>query len=143
MGADEAAFSLPVSLNRRGAPPMMLLIALVCACACGGAMLSAYGSASFRWARSPDITVISADGDAQIEAVREAVAFWSETFAQLAKLGSAFLQHRSERMPASLERIPGDLVIVSKLPHSLSDRTSRPMSACTAARTALPSCMMR
>ena len=35
------------------------------------------------WTKIPSITVIAADGDARIAAVREAVTFWNRTFADL------------------------------------------------------------
>lgn len=86
------------------------------------------------WTKNPRITVISEAGDPRREAVREAVAFWNRTFAELGtpfRLGdvewvtdtvpdsdmeSLARQVRFHNpwptMPASVERYPGDLVLV-------------------------------
>jgi predicted Zn-dependent protease len=86
------------------------------------------------WTKNPTITVISEAGDPRREAVREAVAFWNRTFAEL---GTPFrfgdvewvtdtvpdsdMQSLSRQvrfhnpwpsMPASVQRYPGDLVLV-------------------------------
>jgi hypothetical protein len=87
-----------------------------------------------QWTKPPSITVIAKVGDPRIEAVREAVAFWNRTFAELGtpfRLGDVTwvtdsvpdsdIQSLSSQvryynpwpvMPASLERYPGDLLIV-------------------------------
>jgi hypothetical protein len=110
------------------------LIGLLIACVCTGASVSAGQFPSHGWAKIPSITVVSAEGDPRIEAVREAVAFWNRTFAELGtpfRLGdAAFVTgsvpdgeiqslgnqviHRTWRptVPESLERFPGDLLIV-------------------------------
>ena len=84
--------------------------------------------------QAPSITVIAEAGDPRIEAVREAVAFWNRTFAErgtpfrlgdvtwvtesvpdsdIQSLGSQVRYHNPwPVMPASLERYPGDLLIV-------------------------------
>jgi predicted Zn-dependent protease len=86
------------------------------------------------WTKSPSITVISEAGDPRRDAVREAVAFWNRTFAELGtpfRLGdiewvtdtvpdsdmeSLSRQVRFHNpwptMPASVERYRGDLVLV-------------------------------
>jgi predicted Zn-dependent protease len=85
------------------------------------------------WTRSPTITVISEEGDPRREAVREAVAYWNRTFAELGtpfRLGDVTwvtgsipddeIQALGRRarynpwptMPPSIERYPGDLLIV-------------------------------
>jgi hypothetical protein len=86
------------------------------------------------WMKIPSITVVSAAGDSRIEAAREAIAFWNRTFADLEtpfrlgeptfvtgtipdgdvqSLGNQVL-HDTLRptMPGSLERVPGDLLII-------------------------------
>jgi hypothetical protein len=86
------------------------------------------------WTKIPSITVISEAGDPRIEAVREAVTFWNRTFAEQAtpfrlgdlafvtgsvpdsdiqSLGNQVLNHSLwPTMPASLDRFPGDLLII-------------------------------
>ena len=85
------------------------------------------------WTKPPAITVIAEAGDPRCEAVREAVAFWNRTFAELKTpfrlgdvtwvtdsipdgdiraLGRQARYHPSPTMPASLERFPGDVLIV-------------------------------
>ena len=86
------------------------------------------------WTKNPTITVVSEAGDPRREAVREAVAFWNRTFTEL---GTPFrfgdvewvtdtvpdsdMQSLSRQvrfhnpwpaMPASVQRYPGDLVLV-------------------------------
>jgi hypothetical protein len=105
---------------------------LIAAVAIGAtAWQSAHGSP---WTKNPRITVISEAGDPRREALREAVAFWNRTFAELGtpfRLGevewvtdtvpdsdmqSLARQVRFHNpwptMPASVERYPGDLVLV-------------------------------
>jgi hypothetical protein len=85
------------------------------------------------WIQPPTITVICEAGDPRSEAVREAVAFWNRTFAELGTpfrfgevtwvtgsipdeqiraLGRQARYHPSPTMPASLERYSGDVLIV-------------------------------
>jgi predicted Zn-dependent protease len=86
------------------------------------------------WTKNPRITVISEAGDPRCEAVREAVAFWNRTFAELGtpfRLGDvewvtdtvpdSDMQALARQvrfhnpwptMPQSVERYPGDLVLV-------------------------------
>jgi hypothetical protein len=87
-----------------------------------------------RWSRIPSITVVSAEDDPRIASVREAVDFWNRTFAGLGspfRLGALSIVPGSvpdadvqalgrdvlERtwrptLPQSMQRFPGDLVIV-------------------------------
>lgn len=86
------------------------------------------------WTKNPSITVISEPGDPRREAVREAVAFWNRTFSELGtpfRLGDvkwvtdtvpdADIQSLARQVryynpwptiPTSIEREPGDLLIV-------------------------------
>jgi hypothetical protein len=95
------------------------------------AWASAFGGP---WAKSPRITVISEAGDPRREAVREAIAYWNRTFAELRtpfRLGEVewvtdsvpdsdiqSLARQVRRynpwptIPESIERYPGDLLIV-------------------------------
>jgi hypothetical protein len=92
---------------------------------------SAFGN---QWTRNPSITVISEAGDPRREAVREAVAHWNRTFAELGtpfRLGDVAwvtdsvpdsdiqsLARQVRRynpwptIPESIDRHPGDLLIV-------------------------------
>jgi matrixin len=92
---------------------------------------SAFGN---HWTRNPSITVISEAGDPRREAVREAVAHWNRTFAELGtpfRLGEVAwvtdsvpdsdiqsLARQVRRynpwptIPESIDRHPGDLLIV-------------------------------
>jgi hypothetical protein len=99
-----------------------------------GAFVRAGASGSRHWTKIPSVTVVSAAGDSRIEAVREAIAFWNRTFADLGtpfrlgeptfvtgtipdgdiqSLGNQVL-HDTLRptTPGSLERVPGDLLII-------------------------------
>jgi hypothetical protein len=86
------------------------------------------------WKKIPSVTVVSAAGDSRLEAVREAIAFWNRTFADLGtpfRLGNVALvtgtipdhdiqslgnqvldQTLRPTTPASVERVPGDLLII-------------------------------
>ena len=85
------------------------------------------------WTKPPSITVIAEAGDPRSEAVREAVAFWNRTFTDLGTpfrlgdvtwvtdsvpdsdiraLGRQARYNPWPAMPASLERFPGDVLIV-------------------------------
>lgn len=92
---------------------------------------TAFGS---QWTRNPRITVISEAGDPRRETVREAIAFWNRTFAELGtpfRLGDidwvtdsvpdSDIQSLARQVrrynpwptiPESIERHPGDLLIV-------------------------------
>jgi predicted nuclease of predicted toxin-antitoxin system len=89
---------------------------------------------SARWTKIPTITVVSAEADPRIGAVREAVDFWNQTFAELGSpfrlgqltlvsgsvpdtdiqaLGRQVLDRTwSPALPDSMKRFPGDLVVV-------------------------------
>ena len=91
-------------------------------------------SRSMHWTKIPSITVVSAAADSRIEAVREAIAFWNRTFADLGtpfrfgeptfvtgtipdddiqSLGNQVLHDTLwPTTPGSLERVPGDLLII-------------------------------
>jgi hypothetical protein len=91
-----------------------------------------FGSAG--WNRIPAVTVVSAPDDPRIPAVREAIAHWNQTFAELGTpfhLGAPTLvngsvpardmQDLAEKvpthfwrmaLPASLDAFPGDLLVV-------------------------------
>jgi hypothetical protein len=99
-----------------------------------GAFVRAGASRSMAWTKIPSVTVLSAAGDSRLEAVREAIAFWNRTFAELGtpfrlgnvafvtgtipdddiqSLGSQILHHTLlPTTPGSLERVPGDLLII-------------------------------
>ena len=86
------------------------------------------------WKRIPAVTVVSAPGDPRIPAVREAIAHWNQTFAELGtpfRLGATTLVNGSVpdqdmqdlatrvpthfwrmTLPASLDPFPGDLLVV-------------------------------
>lgn len=96
----------------------------------------AWGGAfgAVQWTRVPSITVIAEAGDPRSEAVREAVAYWNRTFAELGtpfrlgdvtwatgsvpdsdvqSLGNQVRYHNPwPVIPASLESVRGDLVVV-------------------------------
>lgn len=98
------------------------------------AFVSAAPFGSVHWTKNPSITVLSEAGDPRIEAVREAIAFWNRTFAELGtpfQLGEvAFVtgsvpdrdiqslgnqvRYRNPlpTIPASLAGFPGDMLIV-------------------------------
>ena len=104
-------------------------IGVLVAGACAYAQLQSVG-----WKRIPGITVVSAEADPRIGAVREAVDFWNRTFSELGSpfhlgqlvmvsgsvpdtdiqaLGRQVIDHTgSPTLPESLKRFPGDLVIV-------------------------------
>ena len=93
----------------------------------------AWGSRAVHWTKVPTITVIAEAEDPRREAVREAIAFWNRTFGELDspfRLGEVTWVHASVPdsdirslgnqarysprpiMPESLERQPGDVLIV-------------------------------
>lgn len=89
---------------------------------------------SMHWTKIPSVTVVSAEGDSRLQAVRDAIAFWNRTFADLGtpfrlgnvafvigtipdddiqSLGNQVLHHTLwSTTPKSLERVPGDLLII-------------------------------
>jgi hypothetical protein len=99
-----------------------------------GAFVRAGPFRSMHWTRIPSVTVVSATGDSRLEAVRESIAFWNRTFAELGtpfrlgdvafvtgtipdddiqSLGNQVLHHTLwPTTPGSLERVPGDLLII-------------------------------
>ncbi len=99
-----------------------------------GAFVRAAAFRSMHWTKIPSVTVVSAAGDSRLEAVRESIAFWNRTFADLGTpfrlgepafvtgtvpdddirlLGNQVLHHTARATtPESLERIPGDLLII-------------------------------
>jgi hypothetical protein len=99
-----------------------------------GAFARAGALRSMRWTKIPSVTVVSKAGDSRLEAVRESILFWNRTFAGLGtpfrlgdpvfvtgtipdddiqSLGDQVLhQTVSSTMPGSLERVPGDLLII-------------------------------
>ena len=88
----------------------------VCLVLATAAATSAYAWANrtIQWTKHPSITVIAATDDPRREAVREAVAFWNRTFADL---GTSWLGRQARysplpTMPKSLERYSGDVLIV-------------------------------
>jgi hypothetical protein len=99
-----------------------------------GAVVRASEFRSMHWTKIPSVTVVSAAGDSRLPAVRDAIAFWNRTFADLGtpfrlgnvafvvdtipdddiqSLGNQVL-HQSvwSTTPGSLERVPGDLLII-------------------------------
>lgn len=99
-----------------------------------GELARAGASRSMHWTKIPSVTVVSAAGDSRLQAVRDAIAFWNSTFADLGtpfrlgnvafvigtipdddiqSLGNQVLQHTLwSTTPKSLERVPGDLLII-------------------------------
>jgi hypothetical protein len=89
---------------------------------------------SMHWTKIPSVTVVSKAGDSRLEAVRESIAFWNRTFADLGtpfrlgdvvfvtgtipdddiqSLGDQVLHNTlGSTTPGSLERVPGDLLII-------------------------------
>ena len=87
-----------------------------------------------QWTKNPSITVVSEAGDPRREAVREAVSYWNRTFAEVGtplRLGEiawvtdsvpdSDIQSLARQVrfynpwpaiPGSIERYPGDLIIV-------------------------------
>lgn len=99
-----------------------------------GALVRAGAVRSVHWTKIPSVTVVSAAGDSRLEAVRDAIAFWNRTFADMGtpfrlgnvafvigaipdediqSLGNQVLHHTHwSTTPKSLERVPGDLLII-------------------------------
>ena len=48
-----------------------------------GALVKAGTVRSVHWTKIPSVTVVSAAGDSRLEAVRDAIAFWNRTFADI------------------------------------------------------------
>ena len=102
----------------------------------GGFVVMAGPLRASRWTKIPSITVVSAEGDPRIGPLREAVDYWNRTFAELGTpfrlgeltpvtgsvpdadiqaLGNQVINNRWWSLPTSsesVERIPGDLIIV-------------------------------
>jgi hypothetical protein len=107
---------------------------LLILCLATGAFVWAGPFHSGRWTKIPSITVVAAAGDPRVETVREAVAYWNRTFAELGtpfRLGDINVVtggvpdgdiqsladqvlhgSSSPSIPESLRRLPGDLVVV-------------------------------
>ena len=109
-----------------------IVLALLAADGSAGAVVATAGRTT-PWTKIPVITVVSGQGDPRIPSVREAVDFWNRTFADLGtpfRLGQVMLVTGSvpdrdvqavgdqvfrgtlSTLPASMVRIPGDLVVV-------------------------------
>ena len=108
------------------------LLGVVGLIAVAAAVARAFGPSG--WTRVPAVTVVSAPGDPRIPAVREAIAFWNQTFAELGtpfrlgaitlvngslpdsdmrELSEASLHHQwNVTLPASTAQFPGDLLVV-------------------------------
>jgi hypothetical protein len=114
------------SAVRKFSLPFWLLVAVV-------ATSSLASANPIPWTKAPAITVIADAGDPRADAVREAVAFWNRTFTELGTpfrlgevawvtgtipdgdvraLGRQARYSPRPMMPASLERYPGDVLIV-------------------------------
>jgi hypothetical protein len=100
----------------------------------GGLVVIAGPFRAQRWTRVPKITVVSAQDDPRIGPLREAIDYWNRTFAELGTpfhlgeitlvsgsvpdsdiqaLGKQVVDHTLwPTAPASLERFPGDLIII-------------------------------
>jgi len=107
---------------------------LVAGLLAGGLVAMAGPFRAKRWTKIPSITIVSAEDDPRIGPVREAVDHWNRTFAELGtpfhlgvltfvtgSVPDADIQALSNQvidhtwwptLPASLERFPGDLIIV-------------------------------
>src|SRR4051794_36043104 len=119
-------------MNRRRARTALGLIAAGIATACAVRVYAISGP--MRWNRRPRITVVSATEDPRIPLVRDAVDFWNRTLAEVGtpfRLGEltvvtgsvpdADVQALSGQvlsrtwwpsLPASMDRFPGDLLVV-------------------------------
>jgi hypothetical protein len=123
--------------------PYKRLIFGICIIILGtAAYVRAGASRSMHWTKIPSVTVISAAGDSRVEAVLEAIAFWNRTFADLGtpfrlgeptfvtgtipdddiqSLGNQVLHNTlGPSTPRSLERVPGDLLIILSDAHFIS-----------------------
>jgi hypothetical protein len=118
--------SMWLSVPKRFSLPFWLLVAVVAT----GTLARAD---PIPWTKPPSITVIAEAGDPRGDAVREAVAFWNRTFTELGTpfrlgevswvtgsipdsdvraLGRQARYNPLPMMPESLERYPGDVLIV-------------------------------
>jgi hypothetical protein len=99
-----------------------------------GAVVRAGEFRSMHWTRIPSVTVVPAAEDSRLQAVRDAIGFWNRTFTDLGtpfrlgnvafvvgtipdddiqSLGNQVLHQRVwSTTPGSLERVPGDLLII-------------------------------
>lgn len=124
-----ASASSPGTMSRKLVNVVLALLAVLACAGCLVAALSKPGP----WTKIPAVTVVSEEGDPRIAAVREAVDFWNRTFADLGTrfrlgevtlvtgsvpdrdvrdVGDQILRHRLSTQPASMERLPGDLVVI-------------------------------
>ena len=115
--------------------PYKRLIFGICIIVLGtGAFVRVGAFRSMHWTKVPGVTIVSAAGDSRLEAVREAIAFWNRTFADLGtpfrlgnvafvtgtipdddiqSVGNQVLHHTLlPTTPGSLERVPGDLLVI-------------------------------
>ena len=109
-----------------------VVLALLAAGASAGVVVAAPSSPT-PWTKIPVITIVSAQGDPRIASVREAVDFWNRTFTDLGTpfrlgqvtlvtgsvpdrdvqaVGDQVLRGTLSALPASMVRIPGDLVVI-------------------------------
>src|SRR4029078_4255562 len=80
-----AARRMPCAVVKRGWVRGVFGLLAVAGVACGAERAGLFGISG--WKRVPSLTIVSSPGDPRIPAVREAVAFWNQTFAEL---GSPF-----------------------------------------------------
>jgi hypothetical protein len=127
--AHVALAAMPRSMSRR---IVSVVLALLAAEASAGEVVAA-PTRPAPWTKIPAITVVSTEGDPRIASVREAVDFWNRTFADLGTpfrlgqmtlvtgpvpdsdvtdVGDQVLRGRLSTLPASMVRIPGDLVVI-------------------------------
>ena len=111
---------------------MSIVLALLAAEGPPGVVGAAPGNAA-PWTKIPVITVVSAQGDPRVASVREAVDFWNRTFADLGtpfrlgqvrlvtgsvpdrdvqNVGDQVFRGTVSALPASMVRIPGDLIVI-------------------------------
>jgi hypothetical protein len=120
-------------MNRR---QVSIALGLLVAGLLAGGLVVAGPFGAKRWTKIPSITVVSAEDDPRIGALREAVDYWNRTFAELGTpfhlgpltfvigsvpdadvqaLGNQVLNEKwwsRPTPPASVERFPGDLIVV-------------------------------
>jgi hypothetical protein len=114
---------------RRGLASGILIFGLA-----SSVSVAAAGFQSDRWTKIPSVTILCSPGDSRLAAVQDAVEFWNRTFAELGTsfrlgtvsivagtvpddevqlLGDQVLNHsRWQTIPRSLQRVPGDLLII-------------------------------
>jgi len=123
---------MPCAVVKRGWARGVFGLLAVAGMGFGAARAGLFGMTG--WKRVPALTIVSSPGDPRIPAVREAVAFWNQTFAELGspfRLGAITMvagsvpdlemRDLSEQalhhfwratLPASLDAFPGDLLVV-------------------------------